>query len=361
MSLRLYFLTFLAFLVLCYLQIVQPDGTPMPIVSDSASSPMPSVPSFWGSAPATVTQEASPFFSCQSSFATDFPCTSEATLPITPDAQLAQSGLSPEQSATLENSGSMDFPLSPDSSTWRESGSPSALYETSSVSDVSTKEHPTAASLQQRNACDFVGGSQLSHPSSMLRKDVVVLPAAVGGREGNVCESMMNLSVEQSTQSDSIQDVSHTNEKSQTSSVFTVSSSVSAADPSVASLCSDDGTKEKPTIIQACEVSASTTTSRSTGSSVQESFLERRLLSTSSLAGWTDWLKLNTYGDVEAAMANRLNEVRWTKFIVDFPNLIPVAHDSINASGYVTTPEMVSPRQLMKGFSGEQKGSINSY
>ncbi|PHJ21260.1 serine esterase protein [Cystoisospora suis] len=319
--------------------IVQPDGTPMPTVGDSPSSPMSSVPSFWGSAPVTATQEASPFFSCQSSFATEFPCTSEATalssLTLTPSAQLAQSGLSPEQSATLENSCSVDFTLSPGSQTWRDSGSPSVFYETSSVPNVSpTEANPTAESLQKRNACDSVRESQLSHPPPMARKDRVVLPVAVGEEEGNVCESVMSFSVERSTQSDSIQDVSHVNEKSHTSSVLTVSSSISTADPGgVSSGCSDDEVKEKPTIIQACEVSASTTTSRSTGSSIQESFLERRLLSTSSLAGWTDWLKLNTYGDVEAAMANRLNEVQWTKFIVDFPNLIPVAHDSINASG----------------------------
>lgn len=32
-------------------------------------------------------------------------------------------------------------------------------------------------------------------------------------------------------------------------------------------------------------------------------------------------------------MASRLNEVKWTKVIVDFPTFVPVAHDSINASG----------------------------
>ncbi|CBZ53750.1 hypothetical protein NCLIV_035320 [Neospora caninum Liverpool] len=53
----------------------------------------------------------------------------------------------------------------------------------------------------------------------------------------------------------------------------------------------------------------------------------------SSSSGWREWLKLNTHGEIEAAMASRLNEVKWTKVIVDFPTFVPVAHDSINASG----------------------------
>ncbi|KEP66903.1 UNVERIFIED_CONTAM: serine esterase (DUF676) protein [Hammondia hammondi] len=65
-------------------------------------------------------------------------------------------------------------------------------------------------------------------------------------------------------------------------------------------------------------------------SSLFPSFSLRR---PSSYGSWREWLKLNTHGEIETAMANRLNEVKWTKVIVDFPTLVPVAHDSINASG----------------------------
>ncbi|EPT28534.1 serine esterase (DUF676) protein [Toxoplasma gondii ME49] len=67
-----------------------------------------------------------------------------------------------------------------------------------------------------------------------------------------------------------------------------------------------------------------------TSSSLFPSFSLRR---PSSYGSWREWLKLNTHGEIEAAMASRLNEVKWTKVIVDFPTLVPVAHDSINASG----------------------------
>ncbi|PFH37320.1 serine esterase (DUF676) protein [Besnoitia besnoiti] len=75
--------------------------------------------------------------------------------------------------------------------------------------------------------------------------------------------------------------------------------------------------------------------SRSSGSfsSASSLFASFRQGSSAAALNWREWLKLNTHGETEDEMATRLNEVQWTKVIVDFPTFVPVAHDSINASG----------------------------
>lgn len=322
---------------MCYLQIVQPDGTPIPMAGNSPTSPTAPVLPTCGSG-ATAAQDASPFFSCQSSFAGEFSSAGEATalssLALSPSVQLPRPALSSERSTSLGESCAVDLALSPGASTCRGSGSPTPFHQPSlSDSGDSSREGNRAEAVFQKDSCSSVFESQLGQSSSTKQGEEAVLPPDAAGEEEESELEKMDLS-EDITHSESLPDDSLVNDKTQTFSLLTVSSSVSTADP-MSSSCSEDGGKERTTVVESREVSSSP----SGGGVTQESFLEKRLLPSGSSGGWTDWLKLNTYGDVEAAMAARLNEVRWTKFIVDFPNFIPVAHDSINASGYVESTE----------------------